>query len=1053
MEPANSNSVTLTTTTTTSSSNNSTNVSSKSSTSPSGQCTTHKNLVVAAAAAAAVSNSPECDTVQPTGSGEALDSDGGGATSKITATASNSAASVHKQSCGTSAGDREADQAAPDYILEEAALLFTGRKYLQSLDICQEILVKYPNDMSTMLLISSINFEIQQYSKCVECCQNILDIEPACVEAIFNMAMAFLKSKEYDSAFKTFDKLIDNRFLTNSLILQASKVLIYQKEFDRALKLLSEINEDDSPVANLCMEYKLVTHFIKNDYKSIMIMQTNKNFLNASFSSKIIFGCIQAIMGQFEFAELYFKGCVELLEGTEHLARLALINYINTLIENEKHDEAFQKIMASLKSESCTHLSLCNLGYLMLKNKDEKIAMKYYKKALSFYPNYYDALNNIAYILIKNKKYTYASKVCNNLFDQYERHSNNLLNLLLISMKTNKLHKISSICKYLSSNDYTNLNIRKIMLATNILCGQQEQAKEDLKHILQSYPALKLSLLEFFSHCSGTSLLPYKLQIIDILDCEARLPFSAFLLQSPYIGSSSRTLAEFKFVNFLSRLNKVHIMNYSLFLKFYCLELDCIDEKFIDEVQYLSNRLSSNLFYPMPKLFDVIAWNTRIIECLSSKSTKDSPEYSHNYNEDNSYYNFINHVLKVKKLLVIFDSSTCSFVKFIVDLFRMLEIEIVLVFLNEQAMKQNLKNEGENEKSFFKDFYDQIVWNWNANLLDFNEFKAICGISIDSTFIICRQQYSNLQIRYPTLFDASSKCFLWTPLVYKIQNFEMNNRRSVPVIDYHQNILPDLRKFKIIRYQFNSIQEIGILWGKSDIQAPISSCSALDIKEFINSERLYVGSINGLKNLSFLEDLNVTILKRSQFKLPSYVQIFASFSKYFEYSKVFLDSIAKIITCKSDIDSHLILDDPNDIDIKKNILKQLSLRDVKLSRVHFKDSTQEVLNFCNVYIVNPTARSDIIFQYKSLDNSIPVLYHNIDSVFSDIFQKCQNLFSSELTFRFSHLDLANDAVENAMKVIINSEAYEKSIKDYDDKNIFIFLEQILSHSISDLNFI
>ena len=168
-------------------------------------------------------------------------------------------------------------------------------------------------------------------------------------------------------------------------------------------------------------------------------------------------------------AEHFYAKSIELCTKDDHILKISRSNFLNNQIETCKFKEAFNLLQLEVSKNSRSHLTYSKLGYLYFLNQNIKIALAYFKLALTLFPSSFDALSNVALILGNQNKEEFAIKICNNIFKYVPNHEKNICNLAQINFRKSNLKESKRIFEEFIEQNKKRDNIDAIK---DLLCNK-----------------------------------------------------------------------------------------------------------------------------------------------------------------------------------------------------------------------------------------------------------------------------------------------------------------------------------------------------------------------------------------------------------------------------------------------------------------------------------------------------------------------------------------------------------------------------------------------------
>ena len=94
-------------------------------------------------------------------------------------------------------------------LIEKVILLFNKKKYLEALDLSNNIINKYPNSILINNISGVIHTELKNYTLAKKLFIKVINLNPKYNDGYYNLANIYNKLGEEDNAIKNYEKVIE----------------------------------------------------------------------------------------------------------------------------------------------------------------------------------------------------------------------------------------------------------------------------------------------------------------------------------------------------------------------------------------------------------------------------------------------------------------------------------------------------------------------------------------------------------------------------------------------------------------------------------------------------------------------------------------------------------------------------------------------------------------------------------------------------------------------------------------------------------------------------
>ena len=103
-------------------------------------------------------------------------------------------------------------------LIEKVILLFNEKKYLEALDLSDNIIDEYPDSILINNISGVIHTELKNYILAKDLFIKVVNLNPKYNDGFYNLANIYNKLGEEDNAIKNYEKVIELDKLNNKNI-------------------------------------------------------------------------------------------------------------------------------------------------------------------------------------------------------------------------------------------------------------------------------------------------------------------------------------------------------------------------------------------------------------------------------------------------------------------------------------------------------------------------------------------------------------------------------------------------------------------------------------------------------------------------------------------------------------------------------------------------------------------------------------------------------------------------------------------------------------------
>ena len=247
--------------------------------------------------------------------------------------------------------------------------LLSSKSYAETVDLCNEGLKKFPNDISLLLALASAYYGVKEYGEVCFNCEKALKIDPKNIAAFNGILNACQKLKKYSEYSVVLNRLLD-------VLIEQSNPKAYWEEIEKALAFYKSHQKVQEPICLLerILENSVVSKFIfqsdwKEKPKKLNILkelehafeQKEKPSCSIKIASKTSISpakepektiCIE----NSKLSDLYSKIIEELEQEKSSMAKIKIVGYKLKLINRLYLMLQSETLGAKIKNHSVVEL-------------------------------------------------------------------------------------------------------------------------------------------------------------------------------------------------------------------------------------------------------------------------------------------------------------------------------------------------------------------------------------------------------------------------------------------------------------------------------------------------------------------------------------------------------------------------------------------------------------------------------------------------------------------------------------------------------------------------
>ena len=307
------------------------------------------------------------------------------------------------------------------YLQMELAILYIQKKeYIKALNIIEQIIGKYPNDIQALIMYGKLKQELNQIKDAKEAYEKVLAINPKHENVYLLLGGLYLQEDELGKALKNYQKLIQKfpgsyigHFFIGKIYSAQDKLKAAESEFQKTLELNPDLEEPRFELLNI---YKKLGEEEKVAQLYMDLLKKNPGNIRAAME----LGFYYHEKGRMEESKKLFMD----LGSRSVIEKEIVRKVIQLYLDPKKYDDAVIVLEGMLKGapDSSDLHYIAGIAYDGKEDKDK--AIRYFKKVMPNSGFYKEAVIQISFLYQEQGKIegaiSYLESVIQNMPDNPE---------------------------------------------------------------------------------------------------------------------------------------------------------------------------------------------------------------------------------------------------------------------------------------------------------------------------------------------------------------------------------------------------------------------------------------------------------------------------------------------------------------------------------------------------------------------------------------------------------------------------------------------------------